>query len=220
MIECRPFQATAPRSYHAPRSTFDGKIPCIRLPKSRDFDLGLSFAQSNAQKNLTLEGDVTYQATTHLASASSSSQFSSQKETSDTNETPVKTEYFNQLRKSDWYGGAIANFLSSSEQEIDLRSTLGLALAVRPVFTNKSNLSLIAGLGFTTEKDKSNSQSTANKHSLDAATAVQFSTFPFDSTTFNTTLWVYPGLTTLGRVRMITSAYRLWSDGRLDRKIV
>jgi hypothetical protein len=31
-----------------------------------DVDLGLSFAQSNAQKNLTLDGDLTYQATTHL----------------------------------------------------------------------------------------------------------------------------------------------------------
>ncbi len=112
-----------------------------------DVDLGLSFAQSNAQKNLTLESDLTYQATTHLAAMSLSSQFTSQKEVSDTNETTVKSEYFDQLRKSDWYGGAIANFLSSSEQQIDLRTTLGGALAMRPIYTNKTNLSLIAGLG-------------------------------------------------------------------------
>ena len=94
-----------------------------------DVDLGLSFAQSNAQKNLTLDGDLNYQATTTVAGLSAISQFTSQKEVSDTNETTLKSEYFKQLRKSDWYGGAIANFLSSSEQQIDLRTTLGGALA-------------------------------------------------------------------------------------------
>lgn len=180
-----------------------------------DVDLGTSFAQSNAQKNVTLDGDLTYQATTHLAELSSNSQFTSQKEVSDTNETTLKSEYFEQLRKSDWYGGAIANFLSSSEQQIDLRTTLAGALAVRPVFTNKTNLSLIAGLGFTTEKDKSDTESRANKRSLDSAFAAQFSTFRFDSTTFDTTLWVYPSLTTPGRVRMTLNQdvyYKFYKD--------
>jgi hypothetical protein len=180
-----------------------------------DVDLGLSFAQSNAQKNQTLDGDLTYQATTTVAGLSVNSQFTSQKEVSDTNETTLKSEYFRQLRKSDWYGGAIANFLSSSEQQIDLRTTLGGALAIRPIYTNKTNLSLIAGLAFTSEKDKSNTESTANKRSLDSAVAAQFSTFRFDSTTFNTTLWVYPSLTTPGRVRMTLNQdvyYKFYKD--------
>jgi hypothetical protein len=180
-----------------------------------DVDLGLSFAQSNAQKNLTLEQDLTYQATTYLAEVSSSSQFTSQKEVSDTNETTVKSEFFKQLRRSNWYGGAIANFLSSSEQQIDLRTTLGGALAIRPIYTNKTNLSLIAGLAFTSERDASHTESTANKRGLDSAFAAQFSTFRFDSTTFDTTLWVYPSLTTPGRVRMTLNQdiyYKFYKD--------
>ena len=180
-----------------------------------DVDLGLSFAQSNAQKNLTLDGDLNYQATTTVAGLSAISQFTSQKEVSDTNETTLKSEYFKQLRKSDWYGGAIANFLSSSEQQIDLRTTLGGALAIRPIYTNKTDLSLIAALAFTSEKDKSNTESTANKRSLDSAVATQFSTFRFDSTTFSTTVWVYPSLTTLGRVRMTLNQdiyYKFYKD--------
>ncbi len=180
-----------------------------------DVDLGSSFAQSNAQKNLTLDSDLTYQGTTNIASLTSNSQFTSQKETTDTNETTVKSEYFRQMRKSDWYGGAIANFLSSSEQQIDLRTTLGGALAVRPIFTNKTNLSLIAGLAFTSEKDEANATSTASKRSLDSAAAVQFSTFRFDSTTFSSTLWVYPSLTTLGRVRVTFNQdlyYKFYKD--------
>lgn len=180
-----------------------------------DVDLGLSFAQSNAQKNVTLDSDLTYQGTTNLALFSLNSQFTSQKVATDTNETTAKSEYFRQLRKSDLYGGAIANFLSSSEQRIDLRSTLGGALAVRPIFTNKTNFSLIAGLAFTDEKDQADATSTANKRSLDSAAAIQFSTFRFDSTTFNTTIWVYPSLTTLGRVRMTVNEdvyYKFYKD--------
>jgi hypothetical protein len=180
-----------------------------------DFDLGLSFAQSNTQKNLTLQADLTYQAKRDIAGLTSSSQFSSQEKASDTNETTVKTEYFRQLRKSNWYGGAIANFLSSSEQQIDLQTSLGGAIAVRPIYTNKTNLSLIGGLAATFQRDASDTTSTASKRSLDAAAAVQFSTFRFDSTTFDTTLWVYPSLTTPGRVRMTLNQdiyYKFYKD--------
>jgi len=167
-----------------------------------DIDMGISLAQSNSQKNLTLQSDLTYQATTRIFSLSSSTQFTSQQKTNNTSETTVKVEYFKQLRKSNWYSGGIANFLSSSAQQIDLRTTLGAALAVRPIYTNRTNLSFIGALAYTSEKDASNVTSTASTNSIDTAAAVQYSTFRFDSTSFDTTLWVYPSLTSAGRVRV------------------
>lgn len=151
----------------------------------------------------------------HIAAVNASSQFTSQEETSHTNETTLKSEYFHQLRRSKWYGGAIANFLSSSEQQIDLRSTLGGALAVIPIYTNKTNVSQIEGLASTSENDKIGSEPTGNKRSLDFAFAVQFSTFRFDSTDFDTTLWVYPSLTSPGHVRMTLNQdvyYKFYKD--------
>jgi hypothetical protein len=178
-------------------------------------DLGVNVAQSNAQKNVTLQGDLTYQATRHIAALSASSQFTSQQKTDNTSETTVKTEYFHQLRKSNWYGGGIANFLSSSEQQISLRSTFGAALAIRPIYTNKTNVSLIGALAYTSQKDASNATSTASNQSLDTAAAVQFSTFRFDSTSFDTTVWVYPSLTSPGRVRVTINQdvyYKFYKD--------
>jgi hypothetical protein len=52
-------------------------------------------------------------------------------------------------------------------------------------------------------------------HSPDSAVAVQFSTFRFDSTNFVTTMWVYPSLTSLGRVRMTLNQdvyYKFYKD--------
>jgi len=180
-----------------------------------DVDLGLDFAQSNAQQNLTLQGDLTYQATQNLFSLTDSTTFTSQQETKNTRETNVKAEYFTQLRRSDLYGGGIANFLSSSEQQINLRTTLGGALAIRPLYTNKTVLSFIGGFGYTFETDATDTTSTASKHSIDSAEAVQFSTFRFDSTTFDTTAWVYPSLTSPGRVRLTLNQdiyYKFYKD--------
>jgi hypothetical protein len=167
-----------------------------------DFDVGSSFAKSNGQKSLTVQGDLGYQSKQRLFSLDTSSQFASQKETSDTNETTAKIALFQQLRKSNWYGGGLANFLSSTEQQIALRSTLGGGLANRPIFTNRNNLTAMGGLALTVERDAQGAVSTARTKALDSAFAVQYSTFRFDSTTFNTTVWLYPSITSPGRVRM------------------
>jgi Protein of unknown function, DUF481 len=167
-----------------------------------NYDMGLSLARSNSQKNLTVQGALTYQSQKYLFSSSSSSQFTSQAKTDNTEEASLKTSLFRQLRRSNWYGGGIANFLSSSEQQVNLRSTFGVALAKRLIFTNRSDLTAIGGLAYTLEQDQAGTTSNAHPNELDSAFAVQYSTFRFDSTTFDTSVWVYPSLVAAGRVRM------------------
>ena len=180
-----------------------------------DIDLGLSFARSNSQKNFTLQTDLGYQSAEYLFGLNTSAQFSTQKQTNDTNETSIKSYGFKQLRGSNWYGGGIGNFLSSTEQKIDLRSTVGAAIARRQIFTNKTHLNFVGGLAYTTQKNAANTTSTAQNNSLDGAFSVQYSTFRFDSMTFDTAAWVYPGITSAGRVRMTFNQniyYKFLSD--------
>lgn len=167
-----------------------------------NIDLGLSFAKSNSQKNISVQSGLYYQSREHLFSLNSNSQFTSQQKTNDTNETNVKSALYKQLRQSNWYYGGIANFLSSTEQQIDIRSTLGGGLAKRIIFTNRTNLNAVGGLAYTVERDAPGATSTARTKALDSAFAVQYSTFRFDSTTFDTAVWVYPSLTSPGRVRL------------------
>ena len=165
-------------------------------------DVGTSFALSNQQKNLNLQGSVTYQTEKHTVSVDANSQFTSQQETSDTNETTGKVAYFREMKRSNWYGVGNANFLSSSAQKVDLRTTLGLGVAKRLIFTNKTNLIAQGGFGYTIENDAEGTTSNVRSSSLDGAFAVNYSTFRFDSTTLDTSLWVFPSITTPGRVRM------------------
>lgn len=60
----------------------------------------------------------------------------------------------------------------------------------------------MGGLALTVEQDAENAISTARTKALDCAFAVQYPTFRFDSTTFDTMVWVYPSITSAGRVRM------------------
>lgn len=166
-----------------------------------NIDFGTSFAQSNSQKNVTLQGGLGYQSKERIFSLSANSQFASQQAGKDTNESNLKTALYRELRRSNWYYGAIGNFLSSTEQEIALRSTLGATLNRRLLFTNRTDLYAVGGLAFTLERDAENSESTARTKALDSAFAMNYSTFRFDSTTFNTSFWLYPSLTSPGRVR-------------------
>lgn len=166
-----------------------------------DADFGTSFARSNSQKSITLQTGLTYQSTKYFSTINTSSQFTSQQKTNNTNEFTAKSTFFRQFDESRWYGGGFANFLSSSEQLIDLRTTLGGAIAKRQIFTNKTNLTFISGLAYTKENDSPGNLSTTSNNSLDAAVAAQFSTFRFDAMTFNTNFWLYPSITTPGRIR-------------------
>jgi hypothetical protein len=166
-----------------------------------NIDLGTNFAQSNSQKNISVQGGLSYQSRQYLFSLSSNSQFTSQQATNDTNETNVKSSFYKELHRSNWYYGGIGNFLTSSAQQIALRSTYGGTLNKRLIFTNRTNLNAIGGLALTIERDTEGSQSTARTKALDSAFAINYSAFRFDSTTFDTTFWLYPSLTSPGRVR-------------------
>jgi hypothetical protein len=164
-------------------------------------DIGSNLTRSNSQVNVTVQSGMSYQSEKYFYSMSASSQVTTQKEVSNTNESTLKNTLFRELRRSSWYGAALANFLSSSAQEVDLRSTLGGGIARRLIFTNRTNLFALAGLGYTVDK-LSNGTSTPHQQSLDSALAVKYSTFRFDKATFDSTLWVYPSLSNRGRLRL------------------
>lgn len=167
-----------------------------------NISLGLSVAKSNQQTNLAVQGGLGYQSTERIFSATVNSQFSTQKEVTNTAETTARTAFYRQLRQSRWYAGGLANFLSSSEQKISIQSTLGFGLARLLIFTNRTNLFAVGGLAYTKQVNSPGTVSTAPNNSLDSAFSVEYSTFRFDAASFVTDLWAYPSLTSPGHFRM------------------
>jgi len=177
--------------------------------------VGTGYAQSNSQKTLSVQSNVAYQSERWVDTVNWNSQFASQQKTNNTSETTVKSSVFRELQRSNWYAGGIANFLSSSEQQIALQTSVGGAVARRLIFTNKTNLTGIGGVTYTVQRNSSGAVDTGKTRTVDGAFAVQFSTFRFDSTNFNTVFWVYPGLTDPGHVRTTLNQdvyYKFWGN--------
>jgi len=166
-----------------------------------NIDFGTSFSQSNNQKVLSVQGSVGYQSQKYIYSLTTNTQFTSQQATADTNDTSVKASLYKSTRHPTLYYGGIANFLSSTAQQISLRSTYGATLNKRLIFTNRTNLNAIGGIALTLEKDSEGAQSGARTKALDSAFAINYSTFRFDAATFDTSFWLYPSITSPGRVR-------------------
>ena len=167
-----------------------------------NISVGTTIAQANSQSTLAAQSSVTYQSVKYVDTFTWNSQFITQKNASNTAETSINTSVFRQLRRSNWYAGGLANFLSSSAQQIALQTIYGGAIARRLVYTNKTNLTAVGGLGYTIQQNSSGSAQPGTAHALDSAFALQYATFRFDKVNFNTTVWAYPGLTEPGRLRM------------------
>ena len=164
--------------------------------------VGTTIAQANSQSTLAAQSSMSYQSVKYVGSFSWNSQFISQQKVSNTAETTVSSALFRQLRRSNWYGGGIANFLSSSAQDIALQSTYGAAIGRRLIHTNNIDLTAISGLGYTLQRNSSGSAEPGTSHSMDSAFSLHFATFRFNSVNFDTDVWAYPSLTNPGRVRV------------------
>ncbi|HEX3469662.1 MAG TPA: DUF481 domain-containing protein [Silvibacterium sp.] len=173
-------------------------------------DVGFTAQRANSQRDLSVQTGLSYQSDKHIFSLQGNSQFTSQQKTNNTSQHSLSNAFYSRIRETNWYQASLANFLSSSEQKIDLRSTFGYGLARRFISTNHNGLFGLAGLSYTQERDSPQEGSTLHPSSLDTVLGVQYSNFRFDSTTLSTKAWVYPSLTNAGRVRMTFNQDIYW----------
>lgn len=165
-----------------------------------NIDAGLSFTGSTSQQAATIQGSLTYITATRVAKINTSDQFATQVNAKNTNEMLVQSSLYNQVKQSKTYVGTMANFLSSSKQDIALRSTIGAGAARYLMMGRHANVDGVAGFAYT---DQINQQASAGtQHSIDGVVAVEAEFYRFSALHFATSAWIYPGLTNAGRLRM------------------
>jgi hypothetical protein len=168
-----------------------------------NIDAGLSFTGSTSQQSATVQMDLMYITAAKFAKIDVSDQFATQVNAKDTNEMLVKSLLYRQVKQSKTYVGTMANFLSSSKQDIALRSTIGMGAARYLLVRRHADMNGIAGIAYT---DQVNQQFFAEtQRSLDGVVAVNAEFYRFSAVNFVTSDWIYPGLTDAGRLRMTLS---------------
>lgn len=165
-------------------------------------DFGTSYTSGNSETSLNSDADVNYPARNWSAGASYTSSFSGQSGSSQTNLQELEAGAERYLNRNSFLLG-LADFLHSSQQDLNIRTTLGGAYGRYWLRTNENTLRWFGGAVYTHEDFKSSSGQPIQQN-LEALLGAQYELYRFNRYTLQSQLLVYPGLSDRGRVRTTT----------------
>jgi putative salt-induced outer membrane protein YdiY len=165
---------------------------------------GASFTSGNNVTALNTDASVAYPARTWAAGASYTSSFSGQYGSSQTNLEELQAGYEHYLNRNSFVLG-ISDFLHSSQQELNLRTTFGAAYGRYVKRTNEHSLRWFGGTVYTHEAFESTTAQPTDQNA-EALLGGQYELYRFDRYTLQSQLLVYPGLSDYGRVRLTTKS--------------
>jgi len=163
-------------------------------------NFGFGFTSGNDQYQTDLLASATYRRGVHSITASVDSAFSGQTQGTSTARKEFTFDYRRQLTTR-WYAGGLLDLLSSDQQSLDLRTTVGGLLGRSLIQSERTRLSAFGGIAGTREK-YSAVVDQSRRVNADALTGLDFTTFRFKTTDIRSRLIVYPSLTIPGRLRM------------------
>jgi Protein of unknown function, DUF481 len=162
---------------------------------------GLSLTKSNNQKQFNADGGVSYETPGYRAAFSFSSIFTTQQETVSTNRQNFRLEFDKRLSPR-WGLGALGDFLTSQEQQLDLRTIVGGGPTYDAIRRERLNLRLIGGLVWNNERYDVGATVTPTENGLEGLAGLYVSWFRFRQWNLDSTLFVFPSISVAGRVRM------------------
>ncbi len=166
-------------------------------------DLGYSFTSGNSQSTMNADSSVAYRAREWQAQVAFDSTFNGQSGGSKTNREDLQGTFARFLNRNSYLLG-LSDFLHSSQQDLNLRTTLGGAYGRYIKRTTNGNLSWLAGAVYTNESfDTAVGQ--PSDQNVEAVLGLQYSLVRFNFGDFNSQLLTFPGLTDAGRFRVTTN---------------
>jgi len=173
---------------------------------------GFNFTQGNSSAQLSVSGNTDYRQEKYSLHLEGSATFSSQAKTQTARYTT--NFYYNRFFRVPWYTGTILNLLKSDQQKLRLRASLGEGIGRDLVRTNRTFLSAIGGAMFTTEWYFPGPGLQPRDQNAEAVAGLTFSTYRFSTTEVTSETYVYPSLSTPGRVRVSTSSNLMFQVAR------
>jgi Protein of unknown function, DUF481 len=165
-----------------------------------NIDFGFNFTSGNDQYSTELNASATYRRDKDTVTASVDSVFSGQSEGSSTARKEFTLNYQRQLSPR-WYVGGLFDLLSSDQQSLQLRTTVGGLVGRNVVQTERTRMSVFGGVAGTRE-NYSAVVAQDRTTNADAIAGVDFTTFRFTTTDVTSRFIVFPSLTTPGRFRL------------------
>ena len=165
-------------------------------------DLGYNFTSGNDQTQVSSSANADYLSTKWNTGVSLTSSFSGQSGASKTN-LWEGTTYGERFLSSNSSLIGLADFLHSSQQQLNLRSTFGGGMGRYFSRTNQQRFQGILGLVFTNETFESTISNPTQKN-IEGLVGVKYQLFRFSRYSLFSQLYGFPGLSDTGRVRTTT----------------
>jgi hypothetical protein len=168
---------------------------------------GLMYTRGNNSTQYNLTSELAYRKPRWAVLGNYSSSLSS---SSGSTASTRNQEYFQGLKllnRSNWFYTGLASFLQSSQQGIQLQSSIGGGLGRFITNTNRSQISILGGLAWqgTTYEGTS-----APQKLIASMAGASVQVFKFKVTSLNLTVSVFPALSQPGRVQSnLNSSYKI-----------
>ncbi len=171
-----------------------------------DINFGAIYSKGNQSTQFNLNSEIQYPRERWSAQASYSSTLASSTGASASTRNQVNYNAQRLLRWDNWFYEGLGVFLQSSEQDIDLQTTLGGGIGRYLKNTNNAQISLLGGLGWQNTAYSATTQALGTQSVATAVVAGNMSFFRFDKTNLDLTAIVLPALSQPGRVFVNTNA--------------
>jgi putative salt-induced outer membrane protein YdiY len=166
-------------------------------------DFGYNFTSGNNQSSLSADANAVYAAQHWAAGASFTASYSGQ--TGGTTTNISETQFFGErfLNRNSFVLG-LSDFLHSSQQDLQLRTTLGGGYGRYLKRTNQNELRWVIGVDYSQASYQSGVLEPVQKNA-ELLLGAQYQLFHFDRYSLNSQTLVFPGLSDFGRVRFTTN---------------
>ncbi len=165
---------------------------------------GLNFAKSNSQTQYNLNANVDYVKKYWLATSQLQSSFSGSVSAPSDLHNDVSTYALRTLGIKNYVVIALSDFLRSDEQQLALRAVLGGGAGKIFKNTDASRIMVVGGSVWTNERYET--EGTPSFNSVEGMTGAILEYFRFKTTNLSMTVFAYPGLSDIGRIRVDSKA--------------
>jgi putative salt-induced outer membrane protein YdiY len=183
--------------------SMETKKPTFWRQLQGSIDFGYSFASGNSQTTLDANTNAAYRTVGWEVATAYDSTFGGQAGAPKTNRQDLQTTFAKYLNRNS-YVVALSDFLHSSRQDLNLRTTLGGGYGRYLIRTTNSNLSWIGGVAFINESFDTTASQPSDQQA-EALVGLQYSMIRFNFGEFDAQLLAFPGLSDTGRVRLTTN---------------
>jgi Protein of unknown function, DUF481 len=167
---------------------------------------GSIYSKGNQASQYSLGSEVTYPRERWAASATASSTLSSSTGSSTSTHNDFGVEVRRLLAWNNWFYSAAGDFLQSSEQRIQLQTTLDGGIGRYLSNTHATQISVLAGMAWQSINYDQSRGSVPRQNVGAAEVGAKLRFFRFDKTEFDISTGVFPALNQAGRIHVNTNA--------------